>query len=854
MAQTAALSGGAASRGDRFRRTLLALLLTALLTGVALTAVPQLGRSAYVGRVPLTWVVLAGMFALTELVVLHVQVRREAQAVSLSELVTVLALFFATPEALLVGRVLGSVAVFVLHRRSSPLKTAFNTALVAAEAALALGLFDLLTDPSPVPGPTSWAAALAAVLVSSTLGVVALQLVVAVYEGGFALRGLLRECLSGVAPTLMVASLSVVAVLCLALDARSSWVLLVPAGGLMLAYRAHARLSDRHLRLERLYRFSQVVTSSSEIDAVLRSVLAEARELLRAEHVVIRFLPAVVDRSALQVRLAEDGTLERIELTGKADPEWLHAAVVREGRPVLAARGTRDAGAAAWLERDGHREAIVVPLRGEAGVVGSLRVADRTGEVRAFDAADVLLLATVANHAGTSLQNGRLVDRLRHDALHDALTGLPNRVQLQGVLADAVEKVASGRRQGATVMVLDLDGFKDVNDTLGHACGDRLLQEISRRLVAAVGSAGFVARLGGDEFAIVLPSTAAQPEVLAAGGRVLESLRNPVALDGMLVEVGGSIGIALAPLHGTDPSVLLKRADMAMYGAKGSGGGLRVYEVDLDTDDPRRLALVAELRSALATDQLQVHFQPIAELVTGRVRGVEALVRWVHPELGEVHPDELVPIAERSGLIGALTSHVLEQSLATCAQLCGRGLDLGVAVNLSTRSLVDLAFVGEVAALLARHEVPGRLLTLEITEGVVMADPQRAAVLLAELRALGVRLSLDDFGTGYSSLAYLTQLPVDEIKIDRSFVRRICSRPDDVAVVRSVVELGRGLNLDVVAEGVEDLETWQVLRTLGCTHGQGWYLGRPMPARELVGWLQDRADRVRVLAGRAPAA
>ncbi len=843
MTPTAALSRGAAGRPGRARHTLLALLLTAL---------PGLGRPAYVAGVPLSAVVLAGMFALTELVVLHVQVRREAQAVSLSELVTVLALFFAAPHALLLGRVVGSAAVFVLHRRSSPVKTAFNTALVAAEAALALVVFDLLTSPGLVPGPRSWAAATVAVLVSSAFGVVALQLVVAVYEGGAALRGLLREVVAGVVPTLMVSALSVVAVLCLTQDVRSSWVLLVPGAGLLLAYRAHARLSDRHLSLERLYRFSQVVTSSSEIDAVLRSVLAEARELLRAEHVVIRFLPAVVGRSALQVHLGANGTLERVELSGESDPEWLTAALVRDGRPVLAARGTRDPRAAAWLAHEGHREAVLVPLRGEAGVIGSVRVADRSGEVRAFDAGDVLLLETVANHAGTSLQNGRLVDQLRHDAQHDALTGLPNRTQLQRVLAEAVEQVASGRRQGATVMVLDLDGFKDVNDTLGHACGDRLLQEVSHRLVAAVGAGGFVARLGGDEFAIVLPATAAQPEVLAAGGRVLQGLRDPVSLDGMLVEVGGSIGIALAPLHGTDPSVLLKRADMAMYGAKGSGGGLRVYEVDLDTDDPRRLALVAELRSALATDQLRVHFQPIAELVTGRVRGVEALVRWVHPELGEVHPAELVPIAERSGLIGPLTSHVLEQSLAACAQLRRQGLDLGVAVNLSTRSLVDLAFVGEVAALLARHDVPGRLLTLEITEGVVMADPQRAAVLLGQLRALGVRLSLDDFGTGYSSLAYLTRLPVDEIKIDRSFVRRICSRPDDVAVVRSVVELGRGLSLDVVAEGVEDLETWQVLRTLGCTHGQGWYLGRPMPVTELVGWLRDRADRVRLLAAPQP--
>ncbi|MCW2621763.1 MAG: putative Diguanylate cyclase/phosphodiesterase [Frankiales bacterium] len=822
------------------RQTATVAALTVLLTVIGLTVVPVTDRAPRLGNVALHWTLLAAAFGITEIVVLHIQVRREAQTVSLSEAVTVLALFFTSPLHLVLARTVAGLLVCSVHRRSPALKSMFNAALFAAEAAVATHVFQLIAASDGSFGPRSWGAAAAAVLVSCGLGIFALQAVVAVYEGGFSLRAALREAVVGQVLTPLVTAVALVGVLCLSTDVRSAWLLVVPAVGLLLGYRAYALLSDRHLSLERLYRFSQVVTSSPEIDAVLRSVLTEARELLRAEHVAIDFLPAKADAHSLQVRLGPDGALQRTEVDGRLHPDWLHELVVSDADSLLAARGTRVRRWAEWLATEGHREVIVVPLRGEAGVIGSLRVSDRMGEVRAFDANDVLLLETVANHAGISLQNGRLVDQLRHDALHDALTGLPNRVQLQRALAEAAQAVVDGRRPGAAVMVLDLDGFKQVNDTLGHACGDRLLQEVSHRLVSAVGTHGLVARLGGDEFAVVLPSTSAQAEVLATGGRILGALATPVDLDGVPVTVGASIGIALAPAHGTEPTVLLKHADMAMYGAKASAGGLRLFRPDLDTDDRRQLVLVTGLRAALAGGCLEVHLQPIADLATGTVRGVEALVRWFDPDLGDVRPDELVPAAERSGLIGRLTSFVLDAALGACAALRADGLEMGVSVNLSTRSLDDDHFVTEVDALLARHGIPGRLLTLEVTEGVVLNDPRRAAVLMTELRSRGIRLSLDDFGTGYSSLSYLTRLPVDEIKVDKSFVARMASRSEDLAVVRSVAELGRGLRLDVVAEGVEDAASWQALTELGCTHGQGWHLARPMALPELRVWLAGR--------------
>jgi diguanylate cyclase (GGDEF)-like protein len=415
------------------------------------------------------------------------------------------------------------------------------------------------------------------------------------------------------------------------------------------------------------------------------------------------------------------------------------------------------------------------------------------------------------------------------------------RQELAGALAD----VAAGRAQGAAVMILDLDEFKDVNDTLGHHQGDDLLVEVGARLLTAVGDAGIVARLGGDEFAVLLPGTVDEERVLRIGRRVLRALEQPVALDGLEVEVGASIGIAFAPVHATESAALLKCADLAMYDGKSSSArGLRIYQPDLHATTPRRLTLVSELRGALQNGEIQVHVQPQAELRSGRVVGVEALVRWNHPELGWVPPDEFVPVAERSGLIGLLTTRVLDASLAACAHWRAAGRDLGIAVNLSARSLQDTDLVDEVSRLLLRHDVPADRLTLEVTEGSVMADPTRAVALLHQLRELGVRLSVDDFGTGYSSLSYLQRLPVQEVKIDRSFVADLHTENENVAIVRAIVDLGRHLGLEVVAEGVEDEATWTLLASMNCDLVQGWHLARPMPTGELLGWLSTR-DRSR---------
>jgi diguanylate cyclase (GGDEF)-like protein len=823
------------------RRSVFVVAMAVAMLGLAvLLGLPFVDSGPFLGFVTLPWWAMAIGFAATETWVVHLQVKRESQDVSVSELPLVLGIFFASPLQLLVGRLVGSAAVMVLHRRSSPLKTTWNLALLSLQTIVAVALFDLFSQGQDPSNPLVWLGAYAGPIAANCVGTAALALVVAIYEGDFRPREVLRDMVTGDPAAPVVVTIGLVAVSSLSFSPRNAALLLLLGVGLLAAYRAYAALADRHLSLERLYRFSQAVTSSPEVDEIHRNVLAEAQALLHAERAEVSFV-ASDGGDVAHVRLGAIGRLGRSSEPPTPADQWLLSRVVGDGEPLLITRGTRDADERRWLDAQAAREAVAVPLRGGAGVLGVLIVTDRLGDVRSFDGDDVLLLETVAGHASVALQNGELMDQLRHEALHDGLTGLPNRAALQRQMTAALEEVADGRSPGAAVMILDLDSFKEVNDTLGHQHGDQLLIEVGARLRSAVGPAGFVARLGGDEFAILLTGTDDEDRAVRVGRRLLRSLEQPVPLDGLEVEVGGSLGLAMAPAHATDPAGLLKRADMAMYDAKSSTAGLRLYEPDHDPDNSRRLMLVSELRAALNQDRIEVHVQPQAQLSTGDTVSVEALVRWNHAELGFIPPDEFIPIAERSGLIGLLTTRVLDASLAAVADWRRQGVDLGVAVNLSARSLQDTDLLDEVSRLLRRHGVPASRLTLEVTESSVMADPTRAIALLHQLRALGVRLSVDDFGTGYSSLSYLKSLPVQEVKIDRSFVIGLSSQGEDVAIVRAIVDLGRHLGLEVVAEGVEDEATWDLLASMGCDLAQGWHHGRPMPVADLVPWLQVRA-------------
>jgi diguanylate cyclase (GGDEF)-like protein len=453
-----------------------------------------------------------------------------------------------------------------------------------------------------------------------------------------------------------------------------------------------------------------------------------------------------------------------------------------------------------------------------------------------------------------------LMARLAEDqaalARRDPLTGLGNRPALVDALTEQMTTCAAAgdAEHRLALLLLDLDRFKNVNDALGHAVGDRLLVEVGQRLRVAVGSHGLVARLGGDEFAVLAPQVSGIADARALAGQVAQALADPVAIDGLPLEVSGSIGIAVYPEHGEDVATLLRCADVAMYDAKQLAAPVAVYTPDSDHHSPQRLTLLADLRTALSSpgaDGVVMHYQPQIAIETGEVVGVEALLRWRHPTRGPISPDDVIRVAEHTAVMRRLTMRIVDDVVEQVAKWAAAGVTLRASINVSIRDL----HTGEVAERLhermRRYGVPAAQLQLEITEGALMADPRRVLATIAALDRIGVAISLDDFGTGYSSLQHLRRLPLAEVKVDRSFVLGMARDADDEAIVRSLVELAGGLGLRVVAEGVEDEPTWRLLASLlptsshrdgparaaGRHVAQGWFYARSMPGDELLSWL-----------------
>lgn len=452
---------------------------------------------------------------------------------------------------------------------------------------------------------------------------------------------------------------------------------------------------------------------------------------------------------------------------------------------------------------------------------------------------DAATLATVTVLTGTARAGLTVVDRLQHSnrqAFTDDLTGLANRRHLLTSLETAI----AGSDHDVALLLIDLDGFKELNDTLGHHAGDEVLRQIGPRLEGALQPGDTLARLGGDEFAVVL-APGDETSASAAGLRLRSALERSFAVGGIRVHIDASIGIALFPEHARDALGLLQRADVAMYEAKRTRTGHEVYLPARDTHSRRRLELLGELRDGLASGELILHYQPKAEMATGEVRGVEALVRWAHPRRGLLMPSDFLPLADHSGLGRSLTAFVLDRALEEIGERRRDGFDISVAVNLSPADLLDLGLPSEVARTLQRRDFPASCLRLEVSEDAVMADPERSLDVLRELRAIGVATALDDFGAGHVSLGHLKHLGVDEIKIDRSFVMRLADDARDAAIVHTTVDLGRRLGMKVVAEGVETVEAWDALAGLQCDEAQGFYLGRPMTATALAGWMRERA-------------
>ncbi len=427
---------------------------------------------------------------------------------------------------------------------------------------------------------------------------------------------------------------------------------------------------------------------------------------------------------------------------------------------------------------------------------------------------------------------------LEHQALHDPLTDLPNRKLLNNRLQQEI--LRAERRSVPLVLIMsDLNHFKEINDTLGHHIGDLVLKHAARRLFKIFRKTDSVARLGGDEFGILLPETNLK-QAIKITKKVLEQFEKPFIVEGHTLSVGISMGLAESPMHGDDVNILVQRADIAMYIAKQAKLGYEVYDPDKDTHSIGRLALMTDFRFAIENNLLELYYQPKIRMSDSSTTDVEALLRWNHPERGMIMPDDFIPLAEQTGLIKPLTNFVIETAIKQCVEWKIYVPNLSISVNISVHSLHDSTFIEFIDNQFKQHQLPPSCLTLEITESDIMADPIRALETLEKLSEMGIVLSIDDFGTGYSSLSYLKQLPVQELKIDQSFITEMTKDKDDTIIVKATIDMAHNLGLKVVAEGVEDQKTINRLLLMNCDYAQGFFISRPIPADEFTSWLTDK--------------
>jgi diguanylate cyclase (GGDEF)-like protein len=798
------------SRSASTSARVMALAVSAAAASFVITITSLAGLRPLVHLPGIGLVTMAAAFALAEALPVHFEHRREAVSITLSTVPLVVGLFAMSPVVLIGARLAGSAITLVLHRRQRPLKLSVNLASFWMQTAVSVVVFRALQLHGV--GPRNWPGAFAAVLIGDIAQSIVLTSAISLYQRRWE-ASLVTSALVSIVATGVETSLGIVALSLWTSQPAALLPLGVVTALVLLSYQTHRSLGERHRELGHLYDFTSVMGDALLDGRVIEALLERARDLMHAER-------AWIDHG-------QDG---------------LHAAACAAGAPLRITAGDSELGHLVLAA--GAREILAAPLFGGSGPVGTLVVADRSGSVRGFDKDDLRLFATIANHAGVSMENDLLVERLRvkaaeseHQSLHDSLTGLPNRVLFARRLEDAVASDTA-----AAVLLLDLDRFKEVNDTLGHHNGDLLLQQVGDRLRGTLRRGDVIARLGGDEFAVLLPDIQGEHAALHAALGIVDLLEQPFLIGDMSVDVGASIGIAVSPRDGVDAVTLVQRADVAMYTAKADQTGVEMYRPERDGYSPERLTLVSELRQAVQEDQLEVFYQPQVDLRDGTMFGAEALVRWFHPTRGIIHPDEFISVAEHTGLIRPLTLFVLDEALAALRQWRHAGHPLRISVNLSARSLLQPELVDDVAALLKRHGVPAGGLCLEVTESSIMCDPRRTTATLEGLRALGVTIAVDDFGTGHSSLAYIKRLPVGEIKIDKSFVLSMLSDHSDEMIVGTILHLGQNLGISVVAEGVEDEASRDRLQEMGCPAAQGYLFGRPMPGSVMLETLERSAD------------
>jgi diguanylate cyclase (GGDEF)-like protein len=815
------------------------LFLGCLVNRPAPARPPSLHPGIFGGMLPavdpiaIAWLLITLGFCVTELKVVDVHFRRELHSFSLTEVPVVIGFFLLSPSEYFPAMLLGT-GIALLIAGQPRIKLAFNLANFAFVAAAAMSIFYAIQGPTGEPDPRAWNAAFAGTLSAAILSSVSIATVISVSGGAPQFQKLPEMIQFGGLVAIANTSLALLAVGLLWIDPQLLALLVVPVLVVFLAYRAYVSEREKHEHLELLYQSSRILQHSPELDSALSSLLEHAREMFRAKRAEFLLWPRGDREDGLMSSAFLDLPATSMKPAAIAQVHPLHRRVALEHRAFLYN--------APMKEHDTIRQAMVVPLLGESGLIGSMIIANRITEGTTFGEDDLRLLETLANQAAAALENGqleqslvelsRLKEELRYQAYHDPLTGLANR----SLFAERVD-TALARMDGENVPVvlfLDLDNFKDVNDSLGHATGDQLLTAVAERVRQCIRGDDLAARLGGDEFAVLLFDDSRLARAHAVATRIIESLAVTFPMHAQNLKVTASIGIAAGQEGLEHADDLLRNADVAMYTAKQGGKNrFAVFEPNMHVAIVARHALSTELSRGIFDGEIDVFYQPIMYLDSGVTYGAEALARWRHPLRGIVGPEEFIPLAEESGAILELGRAVLFEACREASTWrAPNGVPLTVTVNLSAAQLAQDDFVRDLVDIMRATGLPPERLVLEMTETVMFHDTETTTARLTALRDLGIRVAIDDFGTGYSSLGYLRRFPVDILKIAREFVTASESGPDGWTFARAIVALGRSLGLRIVAEGIETQEQLGQLREMGCELGQGFLFASPVTGEE----------------------
>jgi diguanylate cyclase (GGDEF)-like protein len=787
---------------------------------------------------------LAALFALTEIFVVHLRIRADAHTFSLVELPLAIGLYFAQPLVLVVAQLLGAGLALALHRKQGPLKLLFNCAVFASTTIAAVGIFRWL---APHRAPLNQAVLLTgglALLIEALISVVLVFVVISISAGSWKPADLRAGVGFGLIAAIFTSCLGIITVVVLDAQPGIAWLLIVPTAGTYLANWAYTTQRRRHEGLDFLYQSTQLLHQSSELETAIVDLLRHACDTFNAEAAELIYLTESSEESVC-VRVGPGDQVETLHALDPSHQALLGLLASRQAS--ILRQGVIGAGAE-FLALSGYRDAIVAPLLGEVRIAGALVIANRLSEVVGFDSTDARLAETLANHTTTALENGRLEQsleqlrvlegRLTFQALHDPLTGLANRTLFRTRLQQAIDEQDGGH---GAVLFIDLDDFKTVNDSFGHATGDALLIEVAARLKSCVAETDVIARLGGDEFAILLCDVAESVGATAAAHAILRTFDAPAIVTQRRLDIRASVGIALIQF-GADPEAMMRNADTAMYMAKAQGKHRVVmFEPSMYESNVHRFNLHSDLQRALDRHELVAHYQPIVRLIDQQLLGAEVLVRWRHPTLGMLSPDSFLPVAEQTGLIVAIDMLMMEQACEWMSRIdvSDPGMVPWVNVNVSPRSFREPTLVDDVTAALRRHRLAPNRLGIEITENLMSEQADRAIETLQRLKTIGLRLALDDFGTGYSSLSYLQSLPVDIVKIAKPFIDDVESSASQRAFTTAIVALGGALDKFVIAEGVERREQLDLLEAVGCDAGQGYYFARPMSQDDFVAWARQ---------------